>query len=443
MSYAADNDSVSNRSLLEKAALKAFANQVGQPLSSSPAGIGATQAQYTQAPANLPSAAEWNEPRGGRAVSQSQGAILGTPGPYVPTKQSTPTPDSGAAQLSALDQMLQGLNPDDMARQEFQAQFALLDQLAKQAQDRYAVANKDTGNMYEALAQSTAAQVPVSQQQYAASGDAIKNAYQGATDSVQKGSSQSLDQIGELLGRLGIQQAAPTVMAQTQDQLNKSLADIAQRSQGAQNLNTTLGQNQSDYLTRSVSTERQAGANAQADLTRQLQNILSDYDNKRLGLQGDQTAAANKYRLSIAGMLQDEQNRASDNAYKERQLALQEELGLGNLELGKSRLQADQDRYSQQAQQDAFDSQLRSQSALYNSKDAISITQNKAAQMYGDASEAAQATRDLLDMYQASNPQTMADFLGKIDESTMSSDALDRQRLKELGATFYMYMNKQ
>ena len=440
--YAADNEAPFSKASINNIFNRAFLNAVGPPLSSSSQGISATQPAPFAA-AGLPSAAEMMEPRGGRMVSQREGAILGTPGPYQSPPPSLPTPDSGATQLSALQSIAAGLDPNRMAAEEYAAQFALLDQLARQAQERFNVANRDVGSMYEALAKSTEARTPQIQQEYAGTGQNIKAAYDNATQQVSSNYGNSINQIGELLGRLGIQQAGPTVMAQTQTELTRALADLAARSQGSQQLNATLGQNEQDYNRRTVDTERMAGRNQQADLTKQLQSILADYGNKRLGLQGEQTATANKYKMSIAQMLQQEQSDAMDRAFKQQQLDLQRELGYGNLELGKSRLAVDANRYQSQAQQDAFDAQLRSQQALYGSRDAVSIVQNKAAQMYGNASDAAQATRDLLDIYSQANPQNISDFFKAIEENAPTNNTLDRQRLKELGATFYLYMNQR
>lgn len=314
-------------------------------------------------------------------------------------------------------------NPADLAASEFGPQFAALDAAAKEQASRYKVSTADLARMYEALAQSTLARTGDVRAGYADTGKNLQNTYENATNTVATDHSNSLNQIAELLNRLGIQQAAPDVLKQSESDFTKALSQLAQRSAGAQTLNTRLGQNQVDYLGKTADTNRLAGTNAQADLLKQFQALQAQNDAKRLDLTSQQQAAANSYGLNISKMQQDS---------AQNELAAQ--LKQAQLELDKAKL-------SHTTENDNALLQLRQQDQLNSIKDPNAKLSSNAYDMYnGDASAAANATMNIINAYQKSGGTSLNDLLGAID-TLPTADPLDRDRYKQLALSFWVSLN--
>lgn len=313
-------------------------------------------------------------------------------------------------------------DPSGMAASEFAPQFSALDAAVKQQQDRYTTSNADIASMYEALAKSTLGRTGDVRSGYDATGNSIDKAYLDAENSVSSGFNKSASNIAELLNRLGIQQAAPTALASNQQELLRSLSDLAGRSVAAKTANTTRGQNEIDYLGRTADTNRLAGKSAQTDLLKQFQALQAQNDAKRLALVAGQAQATNNYGLSISKMQQDAATSAASDQFKQAQLAL------------------DTAKFDHTVSNDAADLQLKQQQQSSSSKDPNTALSSNAYDLYGgDASAASNAVINIINAYQQSGGTSLPNMLTEIDKLPLQN-TLDRDKYKQLALNFWLQM---
>lgn len=322
----------------------------------------------------------------------------------------SPTPALAAITEPALD-------PYAMADAEYASQFAALEAAAKAQQDRYTVANKDIASMYEALAASTLNRQGGIREQYDATGDRIGSAYQDAIKSLMDNNASSSSSMEEMLRRLGIEQAAPAVLAKSNDTLIKQLADLNNRSSNAKVANQRLGQSEINYIGRTADTNRLAGKNAQLDLKKQLLALQAQNDQDKAKLISSRANAANQYALSIAKNKQDAEAAQASDAYKQAQLAL------------------DTAKFQHTVNQDNASLSFKEQSA--GIKDPSSALANNAYSLYnGDASAAATASMAVINAYKESGGVSLAAILSALDGAP-TTNALDRDNYKRLAVDFW------
>lgn len=307
-------------------------------------------------------------------------------------------------------------DPNAMAQSEFAPQFSALDAAIKEQQNRYNTSNADLAKMFESLAQSTLGRTGDVKNLYDSSGKQMGQNYMNAADNTTRNFGESANKLTELMQRLGIQQAAPSVFAQSQNELGKALADLAGRSQNNVDTNTALGRNEISYLGRTADTNRLAGKNAQADLLRQFQALQAQNAQKRAELISGQQSAANQYGLSISKMKQGDASSQMDQA---------------KLELEKAK-------FGHQVANDEFTNSLKAQDSQYNTKDPSAALSNRAYEMFGgDATAASTATLGIIQAYQNTGGTSLPAMLAEIDNLT-TSDPLTRDRYKQLALGFWL-----
>ena len=309
-----------------------------------------------------------------------------------------------------------GYDPNAMAASEFAPQFDALNAAIKEQQSRFNTSNTDLAKMFEALAQSTLGRTGDVKSLYDSSGKQMGQNYATTANNTTKNFGDSANKLAELMQRLGIQQAAPNVFAQSQGELGRALADIAGRSKNNVDTNTALGRNEISYLGRTADTNRLAGKNAQADLLRQFQALQAQNAQKRLELISGQQSAANQYGLSISKMKQGDASSQMDQA---------------KLELEKAK-------FGHQVANDEFTNSLKAQDSQYNTKDPSAALSNRAYEMFGgDATAASTATLGIIQAYQNTGGTSLPAMLAEIDNLT-TSDPLTRDRYKQLALGFWL-----
>lgn len=345
---------------------------------------------------------------------------------------STAPPAPPTQQLPSLQEILASLqgslnfgDPEAMAAADFAPQYSALDKIVAQAQQRYDVANRDIGSMYEGLAQATLGRLPEVKQRYAETDTSLDSAYKDAMNSVSGSFQKSTNDITELMNRLGIQQAAPTVLGNSKTELVNAIADLAKRSQGNRQLNTALGNNEQSYLGKTADTNRLAGKNAQADLLKHLQDIQAQNDQKRLSIDSERAQAANSYRNQFQKLIADQQQNAIDTYQKERQWQLSNR----NADLAEGRLALDTQKYTSGLEQTDYLNSLK------QSSDPVDSLSNMAIRVYSDPQDAANASQAILNTYSSGDYVSLGQFLQ--DVNNISNDALERQRLQQLAISFY------
>lgn len=309
-----------------------------------------------------------------------------------------------------------GYDPEAMAKAEFGPQFDALDAAIKQQQSRYDTSNADLAKMYEALAQSTLARTGDVQSLYDKSGNNMRQNYTNTAEATSKNFTDSANALAEVMQRLGIQQAAPTVFGKSQQELGRLLGDLASRSQNNVDTNTALGRNEIAYLGRTADTNRLAGKNAQSDLLKQFMALQAQNDQRRVELISGQRSAANQYSLNI-------------NKMKQNDMATQ---------LDQAKLELEKAKFGQQVSNDEFANALKAQDSQYSTKDPSANLSNRAYEMFnGDATAASTAALGVITAYQRSGGTSLAAMLSEID-SMPTTDVLSRDKYKQLALNFWL-----
>lgn len=211
-----------------------------------------------------------------------------------------------------------------MAQQEFAPQYALLDQMSKQAQDQYGRAGKDVGSMWDALAKAQLAQEGSIKKNYASTGSAIGKAYNDATAAVNNSFSDSRGDIAEIAKRLGVEAAVPSALSEGAEQQSRLVGLMNAGGANYRGLNSTLGNNDVSYNREGAHLDKQAGINARAGFKQQLLDALGDISNKRLDLRGAETATKNKYSMSLAEQQGEAARAAQDDQMQQARLMLEQ-----------------------------------------------------------------------------------------------------------------------
>lgn len=308
-------------------------------------------------------------------------------------------------------------DPNQMAASEFAPQFAALEALAKAQKARYDTSNADLGRMYESLAQSTLARTPEVKKGFDATGQQIGQTYLDTSNRTTDNFNKSATQLEEIMTRLGLQQAAPSVLRQNQAELSRGLLDLAARSNNNVDTNTRLGQNEVTYLGRTADTNRLAGKVAQTDLMKQLLALQAKNDETRFNLKSQQANAANQYSMGIAKSKQDSASNELANQIKQAQLELEKA------------------KFGHSVEMDSANLDLKNQDFL--NKDATAVLSTKAYNMFnGDSSAASNATLRVIKAYQDSGGQSLPGFLNAVD-SMSNTNPVDRDRYKQLAIDFW------
>lgn len=325
-----------------------------------------------------------------------------------------------------------GPSADQLAAQQFAPQYQALDLIKQQAAQQYNTGYGDIGNMFNALADKTAAQADAIRGEYDATGQRVGAAYNQAMNSVSDTFSKNQSAIMEMLQRLGIGQAGGSSLGSMGAELTRAVGDIAGRQASRGAFNSQQGQNELDYNRRTADTNRLAGKNKQADLTKNYGNTQNDLALKLLDLKSGEAQAANQYGMSIQQMLQQQQQAATDNWFKQMQLGVSQ----ANSDTERGRLAFDTQKWQSQMLAD----QLKGGSSG-SATDPYSVLSQQASLLNsGNNNAAADDVDNVLLAYKlaaqtsnSGNPP-LTEILNKLPQNLTPSK---RRTLEALAATWY------
>lgn len=197
-----------------------------------------------------------------------------------------------------------GPSGSSMAKREFAPQFEMLSQLMSQQKGRYKQGDRDLSGMYDALARDLRQTVESNQKGYKEGTSQINRNTAGASKNIAAAFGSSQKELGGILKMLGQGEAAPALFKDSQRSMGKEVGYVNTQGAGAANLNTSLGANARAYDNRQVGLSRQAGIEHRGDLMNDYINQQNENDLRKLDLTGQQQSAANKYDMSIQGLIQ-------------------------------------------------------------------------------------------------------------------------------------------
>lgn len=266
----------------------------------------------------------------GQSLAGMANAIRGI-GDVARSNQAQGFAGVGAGAMPSFDEIMAGIQssmagqaPDAaaMAQSQFAPQFDLLSQLRSQTSGRMNQQAQDAQAMYDALARSIDADKSQVTQEYDTAAQNIDAAFSDASANIGATADNSNAQANALMQRLGITAAAPDVRGAIAEDQQRSANAIAEMQANYAGSNEANRQSALDYITSQANTAGLAGANARADVEAALANMLANYDNQELALQGQQQAAENEYAMQIARMQSDSQAAAMDQAWRQYQSML-------------------------------------------------------------------------------------------------------------------------
>lgn len=226
-----------------------------------------------------------------------------------------------------------GKSAEEMANAQFDPAFAMLDQIATQQKGRYNTGSANAKAAYAAYVKELQRTQAENAATYKQAGQEIGTNYDAASGAVTQNTEDSAAALAKELQQLGIQQAAPDLLAKNQGELTKQLGYLSQNRQTAADLNTQTGASTAAYDRGNVNIGRQKGIEYQGDLLANYMDQINTNDQRRLDLQAQQGAAENQYSMQIQQLLQqgnaereqsiNDQFRAMmDNNYRQQQLGI-------------------------------------------------------------------------------------------------------------------------
>ena len=239
-----------------------------------------------------------------------------------------------------------GPSAEQMAAADYAAQYALLDKLRGQTTQRYTAAGNEMGGAYDALSAAMRGEMAGMKADATRTGQVIGGAYNDALNKTNSQFAKSRSAVADLANSMGVSEALAGTVADSrkeQDWLTGLTANAGANSVG---LAQQLGQNAQDYQRWSADTSRLAGTNMRADFKAKMQEALSGLDMKKLDIKGQETQAKNQYAMQILKMKQDAEQSAAESAYRAQRDAIADEFKRAGLELDKSRLGLDTDKFN-------------------------------------------------------------------------------------------------
>lgn len=195
-----------------------------------------------------------------------------------------------------------GKSGDQMAKEQYAAQYALLEKMRGQTTTDYTNAGNQMGNVYEALSKQMSGQTQGIRNDYAAAGKSIGGQYNSAIAASNADYSNSRGAMSQMAKNLGVEQSIPGASQDGYDQQNWLNGLMRANQANDVNTNTRMGQNEVDFNTRNAQIEKDMGADSRSDFKTRMLRALSGIDDKKLTVTANQAESANKYNLDIAGL---------------------------------------------------------------------------------------------------------------------------------------------
>lgn len=289
----------------------------------------------------------------------------------------------------------EGPSGQERAKAQFAPQFQILQNMENQANTNYETRAPEVKSLYDSLVNATLQGRKQTEGEFdQAVADTNKN-YGAASKNVTGNFTNSSKSLMAEMAKLGLNEGAGDLVAQSQDRMGAELGKLSQNQQTNADLFEGLGANAFAYDTRMSDVNRQQGVEAQNGLYNMLQERLGELGNQRLGLESQQGAAANNYDMQIQQMLaeggQSRQQQIMDMAefiLNGQSTQARNSLDLERFGLERERLDLDKQRAAGSGQPDL---------AKMNPYQAL---QQRALSLYGgDANKARQAADIILQAY--------------------------------------------
>lgn len=308
----------------------------------------------------------------------------------------------------------EGPSAEEMVGREFNPQFQALQQMQNATQGRYKNNAAQMKGLYGALAQDVLKGRGENAAMYGQATKDINSSYGQGQQAVTNNMNSATQEMGKQLALLNQGEAAPAVFEDKQKLLADQLGQLSQAQGTAAALNTQLGANSYAADTARYGIAQQAGLNAQADLSSQLEGLMQQYAAQRLGLESSRGQALNNYGMNIQKLIQEGtagQNSAINDAFetamRSRDTELDRELKRAGLDLDSQRLQMQMSGQSGSQQLNPYDALLkRSSEVNKNPQEAANDAEVLFQTYMGDVN--APNIKVLMDMVEENNPGWLA-----------------------------------
>lgn len=313
-----------------------------------------------------------------------------------------------------------GPSADEMAKQEFDPQFAVLKSIAEQTQNRYATNKKDITNMYNGLVNDQTKARGEDKAMFDQAVSGTDKRYDEAAAGLTGNATNYSKAMAAELARLGVKEGLGDVVGANQQNLQDNLGRLSNQGQGSQDLLTNLGANEYAFDTRGIGTAKQAGINTQEDFLREFMSAMTQNDQQRLALTGQQQAAENNYGMQIQKLLQEGRASQEDSILSQFKSILGANEDNEEDFYKQAQLDLEQQKFGWQQQ---MDTQRLGQSSNQTQQNAYDALQQRALTQYGDPNKARQVVDEILAAYQNNpNPQNIGDFLNSVDQDALKAN---------------------
>lgn len=320
-----------------------------------------------------------------------------------------------------------GPSAEDMARQEFDPQYKLLEQMAKQQGARNQQAQTETAQGYRAMVDDVLSgrndNKAMSDQQVKQTNTNYESAAKGLSGTFDDSARAN----AEFLASLGVLEGQDSLMDQSEAAKAEQLGRLGSQQQISTDLASQLGTNQYQADTADVGITRQAGRNTADQFAQQYMDQMAQNDQTRLGLQGAQEQAKNAYAMQIQKMIQEGQGGINtqiqdtlDMLLRERSMQSEDAYRQAGLDLDQARFGLEQDKFGAS----------QAGAASSNPYDALS---QRAMGIYGDPGKARQMTDVVLSWYLDNPNADIREFMSKIPPEMLRSNP----ELQSLAFDFY------
>lgn len=170
------------------------------------------------------------------------------------------------------------------------------------------------GEMFSQLSDSLQGDIPAVQQNYAQTKQNTQQAYNDLNQKIGATYQQAQADQEAMLKRLGIEAAAPDIMAKQAADKTFFENSANQEAQTAQTALDTEQRGNTEYTRRGSEIARTEGTQRQADLMSQLQDLLSQYDTQ---IGANEAAKAQAIQAGLGQLTQQAQERATTNAQRD------------------------------------------------------------------------------------------------------------------------------
>lgn len=177
---------------------------------------------------------------------------------------------------------------DEMAAKAYNPQFAAIDQAQKNAQSSYSRSDQIVSGLYDQLVQDINTDKAATGTRYDQAATGAQGQAQGLAGAIGDTYDKAAAQEAAMMKKLGIEARAGDVFAGgTADQARQQSAAL-QSGRDSSDYYNQQKQGNMDYLGNLANAERTQGTVEREGLLNDLNNVLKDYDQQRLGLKGEQ-----------------------------------------------------------------------------------------------------------------------------------------------------------